>query len=110
MFIYRTGGTEAVSGIVMPARLLSSTRFKKGGMGPQPIQAVLYVRVSSKDQEKEGFSIPAQLRLLCEQTARLGFVVVKEFVDVETAKRSGRTHFDEMVAYLRQHHATCRTI
>ena len=28
------------------------------------IQAVLYVRVSSKEQEKVGFSIPAQLRLL----------------------------------------------
>ncbi len=27
-------------------------------------QAVIYARVSSKEQEKEGFSIPAQLKLL----------------------------------------------
>jgi len=27
-------------------------------------KAVLYARVSSKDQEKEGFSIPAQTKLL----------------------------------------------
>ena len=27
-------------------------------------QAVLYARVSSKDQEREGFSIPAQQKLL----------------------------------------------
>ena len=26
-------------------------------------QAVIYARVSSKDQEREGFSIPAQLKL-----------------------------------------------
>jgi DNA invertase Pin-like site-specific DNA recombinase len=85
-------------------------RSKKGGIGPQPIQAVLYVRVSSKEQEKEGFSIAAQLRLLREYAARLGFVIVKEFVDVETARRSGRTHFNEMVAYLKRHHEMCRTI
>ena len=34
------------------------------------IQVVLYARVSSKDQEKEGFSIPAQLRLLRDYRAR----------------------------------------
>jgi site-specific DNA recombinase len=27
-------------------------------------RAVIYARVSSKEQEKEGFSIPAQLKLL----------------------------------------------
>lgn len=36
------------------------------------IQVVLYARVSSKDQEKEGFSIPAQLRLLREYAAIKG--------------------------------------
>jgi site-specific DNA recombinase len=94
----------------MPARLLTSMRSNKGGIPLQPIQAVLYVRVSSKDQEKEGFSIPAQLRLLREYGARLGFAIVQEFEDVETARRSGRTHFNEMVAYLKRHHTTCRTI
>src|SRR5579872_2526741 len=96
--------------MVMPARLLNSMRSKKGGIGPQPIQVVLYVRVSSKDQEKEGFSIPAQLRLLREYSARVGFVIAEEFVDVETARKSGRTRFNDMVAYVKQRHATCRTI
>ncbi len=27
-------------------------------------QAVIYARVSSKEQEKEGYSIPAQIKLL----------------------------------------------
>jgi site-specific DNA recombinase len=66
--------------------------------------------VSSKDQEKEGFSISAQLRLLREYAASQGFVVVQEFEDIETAKASGRTHFNEMLAYVKKHHACCRTI
>jgi predicted site-specific integrase-resolvase len=32
-------------------------------------QAVIYARVSSKEQEKEGFSIPAQMKLLKEYAA-----------------------------------------
>jgi site-specific DNA recombinase len=35
-------------------------------------QAVLYARVSSKEQEKEGFSIPAQQRLLREYALERG--------------------------------------
>jgi site-specific DNA recombinase len=61
-------------------------------------------------RNKEGFSIPAQLRLLHEYAASRGFVVVGEFVDIETAKASGRTRFGEMLAYLKKHHASCRTI
>jgi len=66
--------------------------------------------VSSKDQEQEGFSIPAQQRLLRDYAASRGLVIVKEFIDVETAKASGRTHFNEMLDYLQKHHASCRTI
>jgi len=51
---------------------------------------VIYARVSSKEQEKEGFSIPAQLKLLKEYAAAQGFTVVQEYVDVETAKQTGR--------------------
>jgi len=53
--------------------------------------AVKYGRVSSKEQEKEGFSIPAQWKLLDQYAKAEGFRVVREFVDVETAKRPGRT-------------------
>ena len=67
----------------------------------QPTKVVIYARVSSKEQEKEGFSIPAQLKLLNSYAAEQGFQGVKEFVDVETAKSAGRTHFQEMVKFLR---------
>ncbi len=62
---------------------------------------MLYTRVSSKEQEKEGFSIPAQLKLLKDYAAREGLSAVQEYVDVETAKQTGRTSFSEMVAFLR---------
>ncbi len=64
-------------------------------------RAVAYARVSSKEQEKEGFSIPAQLKLLKDYAAREGIFVVQEYVDVETAKQTGRASFGEMVAFLK---------
>lgn len=67
--------------------------------------AVMYVRVSSKEQE-QGFSIPAQRQLLAEYADREGIHVVQEFEDVETAKRAGRTSFGEMVAFLRNNQSS----
>src|SRR3954454_4087111 len=71
--------------------------------------AVLYARVSSKDQEKEGFSIPAQQKLLRSYAEEKGFRIVEEFIDIETAKKAGRTSFTKMIAWLRKR-TTCKTI
>lgn len=71
--------------------------------------AVLYARVSSKDQEREGFSIPAQLKFLREYARSHEFNVLREFVDVETAKTTGRKQFGEMVRFLRDQ-KTCRVV
>jgi len=65
------------------------------------MKAIIYARVSSKEQEKDGFSIPAQLKLLREYASKNSFKVVKEFTDVETAKRAGRENFDKMIQYLK---------
>src|SRR5437588_1121568 len=64
-------------------------------------KAVIYARVSSKEQEREGFSIPAQLKLLHEYASRNAFSPVKEFIDIETAKASGRQNFEGMVRFLK---------
>lgn len=69
--------------------------------------AVIYARVSSKDQEREGYSIPAQLKLLREYARTHEFEIVREFIDVETAKTAGRKRFGEMVRYFREN-PTCR--
>ena len=71
--------------------------------------AILYVRVSSKEQEKDGYSIPAQQKLLTDYARGNGFHIVREFVDVETAKAAGRTQFREMVKFL-QVHPTIKTL
>jgi site-specific DNA recombinase len=94
----------------MPARTLSVMPVPKGRPAAAATHVVLYARVSSKDQEKEGFSIPAQLRLLREYANNKGFVIAREFTDVETAKESGRTNFGEMLSYLKKHVGVCRTI
>ena len=69
--------------------------------------AVLYARVSSKDQEREGYSIPAQLKLLKDYAEKNEFHIAREFVDVETAKVTGRKQFGEMVRYF-QENPSCR--
>jgi site-specific DNA recombinase len=72
-------------------------------------EAVIYARVSSKDQEREGYSIPAQRKTLLEYSPRNGFRIVREFVDVETAKCAGREQFGEMIAFLRNN-PQCRAV
>ena len=73
-------------------------------------QAVIYARVSSKEQAVEGYSIDAQLKLLREYAATQGLKVAEEFVEVETAKRAGRTQFGAMIDFLRRRRRTCKTI
>jgi len=65
------------------------------------LKAVIYARVSSKEQEKEGFSIPAQLKLLRGYAADKGFSIAKEYIDIETAKKAGRAGFGEMLKYIK---------
>jgi site-specific DNA recombinase len=72
-------------------------------------KAVIYARVSSKDQEREGYSIPAQLKLLREYARTHDLAVVREFVDVETAKCTGRKQFGEMVRFFKDNPG-CRVL
>ena len=71
--------------------------------------AVIYARVSSKDQEREGYSIPAQLKFLRDYAEKNDLKIDREFVDVETAKMAGRKHFSEMVQYL-EGNPGCRVV
>ena len=65
-------------------------------------KAIIYARVSSREQEREGYSIPAQLKLLNEYAEKKGLRVIKEFTDNETAKKEGRTNFNEMLGFLKK--------
>ena len=60
-------------------------------------EGIIYVRVSSREQKQEGYSIPAQKKLLKEYAKANDFKIVKEFEDDETAKSAGRTGFGKMI-------------
>lgn len=62
--------------------------------------AVIYARVSSREQEEEGFSLDAQLRLLRDYAAKHEMTVATEFIEAQTAKVVGRKAFGEMVDFL----------
>src|SRR4051794_15185275 len=74
----------------------------------RPVEAVLYARVSSREQE-QGYSIAAQQELLRSYSIGKSMVVGSEFLDIETAKSTGRPGFAAMAAYLKRH-PECRVI
>ena len=65
-------------------------------------KAIIYARVSSDRQEKEGFSIPAQIDYLQEYAIKHSLIVEKIFSESETAKKAGRKAFNEMLSYIKK--------
>ncbi len=63
---------------------------------------VSYSRVSSKEQDEEGYSVPAQRRAIRDYAAKHGLDVVREFVEAETAKVAGRKAFSEMLRFVKE--------
>ncbi len=66
-------------------------------------KSLLYVRVSSKEQEKEGFSLDAQEKLGLDYAKRKGFEIVKTWKVSESAWREERISFSQMVEYAKKH-------
>jgi len=65
------------------------------------MNVVIWARVSSREQ-KEGYSIDAQLRADREKAQKAGWNVVQEFVVAESAKRGAeRTAFNEMFKWVK---------
>lgn len=65
----------------------------------ESLPAVRYARVSSEEQEKEGYSIPAQTKFLNGCATKEGIRILREFIDMETAKQPGRPGFMAMVDF-----------
>jgi site-specific DNA recombinase len=65
--------------------------------------AVLYARVSSREQAEEGYSLDHQVRLSGEYAERHNFKIVKKFVVPESASGfQERKIFKEMMEYVRK--------
>lgn len=71
--------------------------------------AVIYLRVSTKDQagrggEAEGFSIPAQREACMRKAEAMGSQVVGEFVDAgESARSANRPELQKMLGVIKSH-------
>ncbi len=76
---------------------------------PEGAPAVIYLRVSSKEQaekggEAEGYSIPAQREGCKRKAESLSAAVVEEFVDRgESAKTADRPELQRLLKYVNQH-------
>ena len=66
------------------------------------MKAIILARVSTEDQKEAGNSLPAQVARLESYCQRKGFEVVKSISFDESAYKSKRRQFDEIVEYIEQ--------
>lgn len=67
------------------------------------MKSILFARVSSKDQEDTGYSLPSQEKLLKEYAQRKEFKVAKKFSISESASgRYQRKTFNEMLDFIKK--------
>lgn len=65
------------------------------------MNVIIWARVSSREQ-REGYSLDAQLRTTRERAAKNGWTVLREFVVAESAKRGAeRAAFNEMFKWVK---------
>lgn len=61
---------------------------------------VIYIRVSSRDQVVQDYSIEFQRQYLHDYAERHGLCIVKEFVEKASALAPGRPTFREMIRFV----------
>lgn len=66
-------------------------------------KALLYVRVSSEEQERNGFSLDAQEKLGREYASRNGLTIVKFWKVAESAWRRDRRAFQSLIDFAQRH-------
>lgn len=69
-------------------------------------KAFLYVRVSSKEQEKEGYSLDAQEKLGLDYAFRKNLEIVRIWKVSESAWHEERTAFNQLIEYAKRHNET----
>lgn len=66
-------------------------------------RAVLFARVSTREQAEEGYSLDAQIRLLKDYADKSGYFIVKQFIVPETATTNQeRKIFNNLLSYLQK--------
>ena len=67
------------------------------------MKAVLYCRVSTKEQEQEGFSLDAQEKTGCDYARRNNLRIDRVWKMSESAWSKGRNQFGQMIEYVKRH-------
>jgi len=67
------------------------------------MKAIILARVSTKEQEEQGHSLPAQIRRLQEYAKKKDFKIVETFSFSESAGDKIRKKFEEVMKYLKDH-------
>jgi hypothetical protein len=77
--------------------------FDDGAKLPEMVGAVIYVRVSTKEQT-ENLSLPTQLRACEEYCRRQGYEILERFHEEgESAKTTDRSQLQALLKYCRTH-------
>jgi site-specific DNA recombinase len=63
--------------------------------------ALIYTRVSSDEQAREGISLDAQLRECRQYAARMGWTIGPEYTDVMSGSRDDRPQYQRLMAEVR---------
>lgn len=70
-------------------------------MNKTMIKAIVLARVSTKEQEETGHSLPAQIDSLRKYAEKKGFEITKEFCFSESAGPKIRKKFEEVIEHIR---------
>ena len=74
--------------------------MKKSKISNLPMKAVLFARVSSREQE-QGASIDAQMATIYDYCERKGLPIIKEFTIVESSIKGDRKQYKDMLDFVR---------
>lgn len=73
--------------------------------------AIIYARVSSKEQETGGYSIPAQIDFLTNYAKQKSFNIIKTFTESVSAKdKNCRAEYDNMIAFAKKQKGGCHIL
>ncbi len=88
---------------------LRSDRLARGRRAGPKTGAVVYCRVSTKEQESN-LSLPVQEKTCRDYCVEKGWEVLRVFKDAESAKTTNRTQFLEMLKYCTENHKTIAAV
>src|SRR5207248_3631325 len=102
----RRPAMQSVAQLSKPGRADARANGSTTGL----VTALIYTRVSSEDQAREGVSLDAQLAECRRYAARPGWVLGDEYQDILSGKRDDRPQYQALLAEVRRLRAEGRAV